>query len=222
MTATDWLWVAAAFISGSLPFSLWVGRLGLRRDIRAYGDGNPGTFNVMRAGGLAWGGLALVLDISKAAVPVGLASQIFDIQGLPLVLIALAPPLGHAFSPFLRFRGGKAIAATAGTLIGLTQWIVFLVGIVLLVLWYNLLTSSGWAVMFTAVGVLAFLLLTNAADTLLAVWIGIMLLMIVKHRAELMQRPVFKVPSFLRPQPKPVEPDRDPGGPVRNGGPDRH
>ena len=222
MTAADFLWVAAAFISGSLPFSVWVGRLGLKRDIRSYGDGNPGTFNVMRAGGLAWGGLALVLDISKAAVPVGLAAQVYNIEGLPLVLIALAPPLGHAFSPFLGFSGGKAIAATAGSFIGLTLWEVPLVGMVLLVLWYNLLTSSGWAVMFTMLGILAYLLLTSATDTLLAVWAGIMLLLIFKHRAELTRLPAFKLPSILRPLLKSVEPDRDPGDPVRNGGTDRH
>lgn len=222
MTAADWLWVAAAFISGSLPFAVWVGQLGLKRDIRAYGDGNPGMFNVMRAGGIAWGGLALMLEISKAAVPVGLAAQVYHIDGLPLVLIALAPPLGHAFSPFLRFRGGKAIAATTGSFIGLTLWEVPLVGMVLLVLWYNLLTSSGWAVMFTMLGILAYLLLTDAAATLLAVWAGIMLLLIFRHRAELTRLPAFKIPSVLRPLLKPVEPDRDPGDPVRNGGSDRH
>ena len=60
------------FLLGALPFSVWIGRFGLQRDIMKVGDGNPGATNVLRAGGFLWFSLALMLDIGKGALPVGL------------------------------------------------------------------------------------------------------------------------------------------------------
>ena len=116
------LWAILSFFAGALPLSVWVGRLAAQRDIREVADHNPGATNVLRTGGFGWFIVAMSLDISKAAVPVGLATQIFGWSGWPLLLIALAPPLGHAFSPFLGGKGGKAVAAVFGVWIGLTIW----------------------------------------------------------------------------------------------------
>ncbi|MBC7869289.1 MAG: glycerol-3-phosphate acyltransferase [Chitinophagaceae bacterium] len=190
--------VLLAFISGALPFSVWIGQYGIRKDIRHYGDGNPGMFNVLRAGGVAWGGLALILDISKAALPVGLATYVFKFDGLSLVLIAIAPVLGHAFSPFLNFKGGKAIATTGGIWIGLTLWPVPLVGIAALIIWSFTLTSSGWAVMFTLISMLIYLLLSAASGLLIVIWLLNALVLAYKHRSEITHLPVFRVPSPLR------------------------
>jgi acyl phosphate:glycerol-3-phosphate acyltransferase len=106
--------LALSFVCGSLPFSVWLTRLLLHQDVRRYGDGNPGATNVVRAGSNGVGLLVLVLDISKAAAPVGWAYFDLGYRGLPMFLIAMAPILGHAFSPFLGFRGGKALAVTLG------------------------------------------------------------------------------------------------------------
>lgn len=108
------LWVLFGFILGALPFSVGVGNWALKKDIRAAGDHNPGATNVLRAGGVGWYALALILDISKGALPVGWAAHLAGISGGALIPIALAPPLGHAFSPFLGGRGGKAVAAAFG------------------------------------------------------------------------------------------------------------
>lgn len=181
-----------AFFAGAMPFSLWVGFAFLRVDIRDYGDGNPGTFNVIRAGGVKWGGLALMLDISKGAAPVGLAAYVFDMTGAGLVLIAVAPVFGHAFSPFLKFKGGKAIATTGGMMIGLSLWQMPLVGMAALTFWYLVLTRSGWAVLLTAACVIAYLLLIAAPVEWLAAMGIITLLMIYNHRAELTEPPRLK------------------------------
>lgn len=198
MTPDELLLAVLAFFSGAVPYAVLVGRYGFRKDIRQYGDGNPGAFNVIRAGGVLWGALAIFLDVGKAALPVGLAAWIFDITGWPLVLIAVAPPFGHAFSPFLRFRGGKAIAAIGGTWIGLSLVEVPLVGAVMLVFWYLTLTSSGWAVMFTMGSILIYLLLTAAPGTWLAVWFILLLLLVYRHRGELVHLPAFKPPPLFR------------------------
>jgi glycerol-3-phosphate acyltransferase PlsY len=188
-----WLWVLVSFFCGSLPFAYWIGKRGIQRDIRTYGDGNPGTINVLRAGGLAWGGLALVLEIAKAAFPVGMAAYVFRFDSLLLVTCAVAAPLGHAFSPFLNFRGGKAIAATAGMWIGLALWIVILVACALLVFWSLVLSSSAWAVMFTMACLLAYLIGLEAPMVWLWAWFGTLVLLIYKHRRELTRLPSLRL-----------------------------
>lgn len=186
------IWTLLTFLLGSLPFSVWVGQWGLRKEIRAYGDHNPGATNVLRAGGKAWFGLALALDISKAAVPVGLAYQIFGWQGWEILPIALAAPLGHAISPFLRWRGGKAVAALLGVWIGLTLWVVPLLGIPVLVLLALILAPHGWAVLLTLLVVAGFVGMWLHSPILLAVAIGHIALMAWTHQSELRQRPRLK------------------------------
>jgi acyl phosphate:glycerol-3-phosphate acyltransferase len=199
MTTTAVLLIIAGFLIGSLPFSVWIGRYGLKDDIRRYGDHNPGAFNVLRAGGIAWGGLAIFLDIFKGALTVGLAAHVYALSGLSLILAAAAPPFGHAFSPLLRFTGGKAIAAIAGMWLALTLGEVFVVGLIMLLYWYFSLTISGWAVMFTYASVLLYFVLTGKSVELYAVWAITLVLLIWKHRADLSQPIQFRVLPPLRP-----------------------
>ena len=81
--------IIIAFLCGSLPFSVWSGRIFLGLDVRSFGDGNPGATNVFRAGSRLAGLVALLLDISKAAVPVGLAYFNLGIRGVPMFFIAV-------------------------------------------------------------------------------------------------------------------------------------
>ena len=178
------VWILIAFSFGSLPFSVWVGRLAARTDIRRYGDHNPGATNVTRAAGWRWGVLALSLDMAKGALPVGLAWYWAGLSGWALSLVALAPILGHAYSPFLGFRGGKAIAVSGGVWIGLTSGVALIYFLPLFLLWYMLIANDGWAVLLTLISFLFFLLLLDAAATLLLVWAGNTLILAWKHRRE--------------------------------------
>lgn len=189
---TELLLVVGAFLAGSLPFSVWIGRLALRTDIRAYGDGNPGTTNVLRAGGIRWGALAFLLDFLKGAVPVVIAHFVLRVDSGWLLATALAPVLGHAFSPFLGFRGGKALAATGGVWCGLTLWEIPTVGGLMLGFWFAFINESAWAVVFTVLSVLAYLLLAHPDPLLLAVWAGNVLLIMWKQRSELTQPPTLR------------------------------
>ena len=183
------IWMIIAFVCGALPFSVWVGKLALRTEIRNYGDHNPGATNVIRAGGWKWGTLALLLDYFKGAIPVGIAYFFVGLDGIPLVLVALAPVLGHAYSPFLGFHGGKAVAVTFGIWTGLTLWEVPMVLGLLLGLWFGVVVISGWAVMLAMLGLLIYLLIFHPGPILLAVWGGNTLILAWKHRQELMQPP---------------------------------
>lgn len=186
-------WISSGFLAGSLPFSVWIGRLALRTDIRRFGDGNPGATNVFRAGGKGWGALAVALDFLKAAVPVGLATFAGDVDGWKLVCVGLAPVAGHAFSPFLRFRGGKALAATFGTWTGLTLWVVPVPLGALVAAWRSVLTVDGWAVLAAMLCLLPLLVLLGD-PILFVVWAGNTTLLVWKHRADLACRPHMRRP----------------------------
>lgn len=189
-------WMGVAFLLGALPFSLWIGRLVLGVDIRHYGDANPGATNVLRAGGRMAAGAALLLDMLKGAVPVGVAHLLWGWSGWELVAVALAPVLGHAFSPLLRFRGGKAVATTGGIWTGLTVWEGPLVGGLLLGIFVVFLGANGRAVLATMLGLLLYFVLTPPAwnlldvrppllPALLSIWAGNFLLLAWKHRFDL-------------------------------------
>jgi len=111
-------WTLVGFLLGATPFSLLMGRLFAKKDIRSVGDGNPGGTNALKAGGLKTGLPAILLDIGKGFLPVFLAQK-YGLTGWSLLPICLAPSIGHAFSPFLRFRGGKALGPTGGVWVGL-------------------------------------------------------------------------------------------------------
>jgi len=148
---------ALGFLLGMLPFSVWVGRLA-GKEVRAVGDGNPGAMNAWRAGGAKLGLPALLLDFLKGVVPVGLAVYA-GVEGWPLVPVLVAPPLGHAFSPILKFRGGKALAATFGVWAGATAWIVPVVLGGLFVLGKLARIPDAWVVALGGAGALAFVAL---------------------------------------------------------------
>jgi glycerol-3-phosphate acyltransferase PlsY len=116
-------WVVTGLVLGSLPFSYWIGRIFLRKDIRQYGDNAPGATNVARAGGKALYIIAILLDAFKGSVPVWLAQLLSGISGWELAAIAICPVLGHAFSPFLRFKGGMGVATTFGVWLALLGWL---------------------------------------------------------------------------------------------------
>lgn len=192
--------IVTAFFCGSLPFSVWLGRLFLQRDVRRYGDGNPGTANVFRAGGRLLGVLVLMLDISKAAAPVGAAYFNLGMRGVPMFLVALAPMLGHIFSPFLGFKGGKAIATALGVWIGLTIWKASLPGVVFALLGIALLDNAGWVVLIALGGILGSLLIWNPDPLLLAVLGGQVILLAWTHRADLRRKAQLRarVMGFLK------------------------
>jgi len=107
------------FLSGSVMYAYLIPKLFRRVDIRQRSeDGNPGVANVFASSGIAVGAGCLVLDLAKAFVPVFISVQVLNIRGLYLAPVIVAPVLGHAFSPFLWFKGGKAVAASVGALLG--------------------------------------------------------------------------------------------------------
>ena len=190
MNCTDVLvWFLISFFCGSLPFSVWIGRWGLKKDIRKYGDKNPGTANVFRAGGRIWGVVALLLDFLKGAIPVGLAYWGCGLSGWGIALVATAPVIGHAYSPLLGFRGGKALATSFGIWAGLTLWQGPVVLGLNLSFWIGIIATEGWVILFGVLGFIGFLLISKAPAYLVAVGVFNAGLLVWKYRSDLQHKP---------------------------------
>lgn len=186
------LLVVSAFWLGACPFSLWIGRWFLNKDIRDYGDGNPGVANVFRAGGHKSGYLAVILDIAKGVPFVVLAHSFFGFHEGVVMAVALSAILGHAFSPFLRWRGGKAIAVTFGVLLALPQHEILIAFAVFLVLGFLLIEVDAWTVMFGAAGTLAYLAITRGSSWESLFMLCVLVILAVKHFEELHTIPRYK------------------------------
>jgi glycerol-3-phosphate acyltransferase PlsY len=187
MTAV--LWTVIGFFSGSLMFSAWLARWALRTDLHDIGDGNPGATNVMKAGGKAWGALALLLDMIKGVLPVALPLYYGGLSGWEIVPVALAPVLGHAFSPWMRFNGGKAMAVTGGVWIALTLGEGILLGALVLIIWFSVVRVSGWAVALTFATMFVYFLMTRGSPMLGVIMILNAAIVLYKYRADLRQPP---------------------------------
>ncbi|NOT54532.1 MAG: glycerol-3-phosphate 1-O-acyltransferase PlsY [Deltaproteobacteria bacterium] len=114
--------IVLAYLCGSVPTGvLLTKRLGL--NIRAMGSGNVGATNVARSAGKKVGLLTLLGDIIKGLVPV-LLVRFLDLGETALACAAVAALLGHIFSPFLGFSGGKGVATGLGVLLGLAPLVI--------------------------------------------------------------------------------------------------
>ena len=108
------LLVPLCYLMGAIPFGLLISRLVRRIDVREYGSGNTGASNVLRAAGVGPALAVLVLDTGKGVLAVVLARMIDPSPSL-VVAAALAVLIGHNWSVFLRFRGGKGSATGIGS-----------------------------------------------------------------------------------------------------------
>ena len=112
-----------AYLLGSIPFGLLIGRFWLGVDVRQQGSGNIGMTNVMRVGGKLPGALTFILDFGKAWLAVVIAGLLLVVESTPepafgtLMLVGAFAILGHVFPVFLRFKGGKGISCQIGTLL---------------------------------------------------------------------------------------------------------
>ena len=131
------LLVLLAYLFGSLPIGLLVGRMVKGIDVRDYGSGNIGASNVWRIMGPLWGTAVFLFDFCKGYLPTVVAEGASHVPAWLLlsrasampnvnmpswipVVVGLAAILGHNFSPFLRFKGGKGVATSLGVVFGLS------------------------------------------------------------------------------------------------------
>lgn len=106
-----------AYLLGSIPSGVWIGKLFFKKDIRQHGSGNTGTTNTFRVLGKTAGIVVLLMDILKDTLATCLP-MIFHLSGINPLWFGVCAILGHTFPIFAGFKGGKAVATSAGMLLG--------------------------------------------------------------------------------------------------------
>lgn len=147
------LWLMGGYLVGSIPFGYLAGRVrGV--DIRQLGSGNIGATNVGRVLGRSWGVVVLVLDVLKGLVPTVLAGRMLQdwatareasalVCNLMWVLVGASCIIGHTYSAFLRFTGGKGVATSLGVMLGIYP-VLTVASLVCLVVWIVATVRTGY------------------------------------------------------------------------------
>lgn len=164
-----------SYTLGALPFSLWIARAkGI--DIQSVGSGNPGATNVARSAGLPWGILALIFDIGKGVA----AGWVTSSLQAPLWLSGFAV-LGHNWSIFLKFHGGKGVATTLGVL-GYISWMgaAWTMGVWAIFVAFTRKVSVGSLIALLISPVILFLL--NEDMTIVALFGVLAVISVIRHR----------------------------------------
>ena len=168
-----------AYVAGSVPWGLVIARVFCGVDPRRDGSRNTGATNVARLCGFGWGVLTLLCDLGKGALPVALALWA-DMSPVWVSLTGLAAVLGHVFSCFMRFRGGKAVATGIGVFLPLAFWPLLAACLCCVaVIWRSGFVSAG---SLTLVGVLAVALVAANMTEWLPLALCIAVIVVWKHR----------------------------------------
>jgi glycerol-3-phosphate acyltransferase PlsY len=180
-----WPWFIASYLLGSLPTSWIVVKLVKGQDLRKLGSGNLGATNLYRQLGWRWAVPAAVIDVAKGVVPVLVFGPRAGGGEIMALLLGLTAVLGHVFSLFVNFKGGKGVATGAGVLIGLAPW----AALVAVVIWAVIVKVTGYvslgSVVAAAVLVPALWLLYPDRRDLVWPFALLALMIIVLHRANI-------------------------------------
>ena len=192
----DIVYIIIVYVSSSIPWAYYIGKLRLNSDIRNYGDKNPGTVNVFRAGSITWGFIASFFEITKSGLPIYFFLSNYSIDNFTMIIFVIDSLFGHGFSPFLKFKGGKSLAVTAGTWLAITKFEAFYIitpclAIMKLIQKNDAITVT---VAFSSLGI--YLLLRNPSNfSTYSLLIGILfnlLFIIFKHRKEYKKKMAFR------------------------------
>jgi glycerol-3-phosphate acyltransferase PlsY len=182
MAAAAW-WLLASYLLGAIPTSYLVSRTFARIDLRQHGSGNLGATNLYRVLGWKYAVPVALFDIAKGAIPVLLFAPRVSHSQLFALACGVAAILGHVFSVFVRFKGGKGVATAAGVMLGLTPLALGAAALVwTLVVLLTGYVSLGSIAAAAVLPVAVYLLENPRAPELLWVDVAIAAGVIVLHR----------------------------------------
>ncbi|MFP7169247.1 glycerol-3-phosphate 1-O-acyltransferase PlsY [Terribacillus sp. 7520-G] len=178
------LFILLAYIIGSIPSALIVGKVSYNIDVREHGSGNLGATNTFRTLGKKAGTIVLIADILKGTIAT-ILPVLFGMD-LYLLVIGLGAVIGHVYPIFARFKGGKAVATSAGIILGVNAWLFVIIlasfVVVLLLSKYVSLASMTAGV----VGVIVSIFI--AQDVILSIVLGLLAIFILyKHRQNIVR-----------------------------------
>ena len=150
------LLIAGTYLLAGIPWSVVLGRAFKGVDVRSYGSGATGATNSLRVLGWKISVAVFLLDFGKGLLPVVIGRWL-EIPDWALAAVAIASVVGHCFSPYIGFRGGKGMATGGGAAVGLIPWLVLMILFIVLVVWITRYVSLG-SVLTAAIGPLIVLL----------------------------------------------------------------
>ena len=151
------LFFVIAYLLGSIPSGLWIGQIFFKKNLRDFGSGNTGTTNTFRVLGPTAGMIVFAIDFLKGSLAVWLP-LLFHANGWSPIVFGLAAVLGHTFPVFAGFKGGKAVATSAGMLMGFSPaFCLFLLVIFFTTLYLTSMVSLS-SVVAAACAILAVLI----------------------------------------------------------------
>ena len=171
-----------AYLVGSIPNALWIGKMFKNIDVREFGSGNVGATNATRVLGWKLGVMVLIFDAFKGMIFIIIARKL-GLEDIYVVLIGLAAILGHSYSIYLKFKGGKAVATSLGVMLVLIPKVVMILIIVFLLI----VIISGYVSLasISVAGLLPILsyIMYNNIIALLSLVVGI--LVIWRHKSNI-------------------------------------
>ena len=171
-----------AYLLGSIPSGLWIGRKFFQIDIRQHGSGNLGATNSFRILGKKAGTIVLLMDLLKGSISVLLLKQM-DLHGVSPLIIALFAVIGHTYPLFANFKGGKAVATFAGVILAY-QPVLFLVGLAIFIVTLAISKMVSFTSMLTiSIGVLLSLYFHDIVLTIIALLADIFI--IYRHQTNI-------------------------------------
>ncbi len=171
-----------AYLVGSIPNALWIGKMFKNIDVRDFGSGNVGATNAARVLGWKLGVMVLLFDAFKGMIFIIIARK-FGLSDIYVVLIGLAAILGHSYSIYLKFKGGKAVATSLGVMLVLIPKVI----IILVIVFLFIVIFSGYVSLasISVAGLLPILtyIMYNNIIALLSLVVGI--LVIWRHKSNI-------------------------------------
>ncbi|EIQ82064.1 UNVERIFIED_CONTAM: glycerol-3-phosphate 1-O-acyltransferase PlsY [Streptococcus canis] len=149
--------ILIAYLLGSIPTGLWIGQHFYHVNLREHGSGNTGTTNTFRILGIKAGMTTLVIDILKGTLAT-ILPVVFGLTTVSPIVIGFFAVLGHTFPIFAQFKGGKAVATSAGVLLGFAPWYLLSLALVFLLTLYLFSMISLASVVSAIVAVLIVLI----------------------------------------------------------------
>lgn len=176
------IFIILAYLLGSIPFALVVGKIGFNKDIRQHGSGNLGATNAFRVLGVKAGIIVTLADILKGTLATLLpifAAFIYDVE-VSRLIVGIFAVIGHTYPIFARFKGGKAVATSGGVVLGLNP---LLFAIILLTFLITLYITKYVSLTSMVTGVISTIISFFFKDYLLfALILVLTLFIIIRHR----------------------------------------
>lgn len=172
-----------AYILGSIPNALWIGKVFKGIDVREHGSKNTGSTNAARVLGAKLGILTLILDISKGAIPTLIATMLLD-SSINVILVGICAILGHSFSIFMKFKGGKAVATTVGVFIVLVPGAILLAAVIFFLV-FGITRYVSLSSMIGAISLPIWIMIFYKNIPLTIFGIIIAILIIVRHKSNI-------------------------------------